>query len=112
MAKLNPAGSALAYSTYLGGSSDDSGYDIAVDTAGNAYVTGGTFSTNFPTANPLQAAFGGVRDAFVASASVAVRHVVVVDDVLTTGATGAECCRALRRAGARAVGVLSVARVV
>ena len=59
VAKLNPAGSALVYSTYLGGSGDDDGYGIAVDSAGNAYVTGYTDSTNFPTANPLQATLGG-----------------------------------------------------
>ena len=64
--KLNPTGSALVYSTYLGGSSDDSGYGIAVDSAGNAYVTGWTDSTDFPTMNPLQAAYGGGGDdAFV-----------------------------------------------
>ena len=40
MAKLNPAGSALVYSTYLGGSNSDVGSGIAVDTVGNAYVTG------------------------------------------------------------------------
>jgi hypothetical protein len=58
--KLNPTGSALVYSTYLGGSSEDRGNAIAVDEYGSAYVTGGTFSTNFPTtpgafkpANPL-----------------------------------------------------------
>ncbi|OFV91359.1 MAG: hypothetical protein A3H28_11940 [Acidobacteria bacterium RIFCSPLOWO2_02_FULL_61_28] len=65
VAKLNPAGSALVYSTYLGGSGTDKGFGIAVDSSGNAYVTGGTGSTNFPTANALQAAFaGGAPDAF------------------------------------------------
>jgi hypothetical protein len=53
--KLNPAGSALVYSTYLGGTASDSGSAIAIDPAGDAYVTGQTFSTDFPTANPFQA---------------------------------------------------------
>jgi len=66
VAKLNAAGSALVYSTYLGGTSTDIGKGIAVDGAGNAYVTGSTYSTNFPTANALQAAYGGIEDAFVA----------------------------------------------
>jgi hypothetical protein len=66
VAKLNPAGSALVYSTYLGGSNVDEGYGIAVDSSGNAYITGETESINFPTASPLQAVFGGVQDAFVA----------------------------------------------
>ena len=49
MTKLNAAGTALAYSTYLGGSGDDCGNGIAVDGAGSAYVTGDTASTDFPT---------------------------------------------------------------
>jgi hypothetical protein len=57
--KLNPTGSALVYSTYLGGSSEDQALGIAVDSAGNAWVTGETFSTNFPT----------TADAFRTSAS-------------------------------------------
>src|SRR3989442_101517 len=47
--KLNPIGSGLVYSTYLGGGSNDQGRGIAVDSGGHAYVTGATFSTNFPT---------------------------------------------------------------
>jgi uncharacterized repeat protein (TIGR01451 family) len=65
VAKLNAAGSALIYSTYLGGDGWDQGNDIAVDASGNAYVTGYTGSTNFPTSNPLQAANGFYEDAFV-----------------------------------------------
>jgi hypothetical protein len=65
VAKLNPSGSALVYSTYLGGSGYDSGTGISVDSSGNAYVTGSTDSTNFPTANPFQASFGGNFDVYV-----------------------------------------------
>jgi hypothetical protein len=60
----------LIYSTYLGGNEGDAGNGIAVDKAGNAYVTGWTFSTNFPTINPLQTANGGATDVFVAKIQV------------------------------------------
>ncbi len=52
--ELDPSGSKLIYSTYLGGSGMDCGLGIAVDTAGAAYVTGFTYSSNFPTVNALQ----------------------------------------------------------
>ena len=57
--KLNPSGSALVYSTFLGGANDDVGLAIAVDGSGNAYVGGATLSTNFPTVTPFQATFHG-----------------------------------------------------
>jgi len=63
--ELNPAGSALVYATYLGGSANDSGDGIAVDSLGNAYVTGVTSSSNFPTVNAIQPTLGGGSDAFV-----------------------------------------------
>lgn len=68
VAKLNPTGAALVYSTYIGGSDFDLNSAIAVDGAGNTYLTGNTFSTNFPTiVGAFQPIFGGgVTDAFLA----------------------------------------------
>lgn len=63
--KLNPSTAALAYSTFLGGSADDIGTDIARDASGNLYVTGQTASPDFPAANALQPALAGSRDAVV-----------------------------------------------
>ena len=63
--KLNPAGSALVYSSYLGGSDNDEGRGIAVDSSGSAYVTGFTLSTNFPTTGAFQPSLAGRVDAFV-----------------------------------------------
>lgn len=64
--KFNPAGSTVAYSTYLGGTNNtDYGSGIAVDSAGNAYVTGRTRATDFPAVNPVQTTYGGSYDAFV-----------------------------------------------
>jgi len=65
VAKLNAAGSALVFSTYLGGSGGDRAYGVAVDIVGNAYVSGSTGSTNFPTVAPIQANNAGSRDAFI-----------------------------------------------
>ena len=68
--KLSSGGDTLIYSTYLGGSDDSGGYDIAVDSLGNAYVTGNTQSTDFPTLNPHQGSYGGgYCDAFVTKLS-------------------------------------------
>jgi uncharacterized protein (TIGR03437 family) len=70
--KINAAGNAIVYSTYLGGSAGDVGYSIAVDGAGNAYVTGYTQSSDFPTANPIQSSYaGGDQSAFVTKINAA-----------------------------------------
>lgn len=69
--KLSPSGSAVAYSTFLGGSGDESATGIALDGAGNMYVAGTTTSTNFPIAQALQATNRGEEDAFVARLSPA-----------------------------------------
>ena len=66
LAKLNPTGSALVYSTFLGGLGMDYGTAVAVDLVGGAYIVGVTFSSDFPTVNPFQAAKGAQQDAFVA----------------------------------------------
>ncbi len=69
--KLNADGSALAYSTYLGGAGSDGANDIAVDPSGAAYLIGGTSSMNFPvTAGAFDVSFGGSPgDAFAAKLS-------------------------------------------
>ena len=64
--KLNAAGSAPLYATFLGGSGTDEATSIAVDAAGAAFVGGWTASDDFPTVNPLQRDPRGQRDAFVA----------------------------------------------
>ena len=56
--KLGPGGSALVYSTLLGGSGTDKATGIAVDSSGNAYITGSTQSSDFPTVDPLQTILG------------------------------------------------------
>lgn len=63
--KINAAGTAVVYSTYLGGSNSDQPFGIAVDAAGNAYLGGATFSPDFPTVNPIQSTLKGASDAFL-----------------------------------------------
>jgi Beta-propeller repeat len=70
--KLNATGSMLLYSTYLGGRELDTNHAIAVDAAGNAYVTGRTLSANFPTTpGSLDTSLGGPQDAFVTKLNAA-----------------------------------------
>ena len=64
-AKLNPSGTALLYSTYLGGAALDQATSLAVDGGGNAYLAGTTTSTDFPTMNPYQPANHGTSNSRV-----------------------------------------------
>lgn len=63
--KMTATGSALVFSTYLGGDNSDWASGIVVNAAGNAYVAGYTSSVNFPQASPVQTAFGGLTDSFI-----------------------------------------------
>jgi hypothetical protein len=63
---LNPGGTAFTYSGLLGGSASDAGYAVAVDVAGNAYLTGSTESGNFPMFSSFNPIHGGLSDVFVA----------------------------------------------
>jgi uncharacterized repeat protein (TIGR01451 family) len=69
LVKINPAivgTGSLVYSTYLGGSSDDFGHAVSVDSSGNAYVTGETFSNPWNLNSSVQTSYGGAGDAFIA----------------------------------------------
>jgi hypothetical protein len=87
--KLTASG-ALSYSTYLGGSGPDQGNGIAVDPAGNAYVTGYTSSLNFPTLNAYQPNFSGLADAFVTklTASGALSYSTYLGDIFVDVGAG------------------------
>jgi hypothetical protein len=61
VAKLNPAGTALVWITYLGGSMDDAAFGMAVDAQGSSYLTGMTNSTNFPVMNAAYSTFRGAK---------------------------------------------------
>ncbi|MDD1705606.1 MAG: SBBP repeat-containing protein, partial [Methanoregulaceae archaeon] len=63
--KINTNGTQFLYSEYIGGLLYENGYGIAVDTSGNAYITGETNSRNFPVRNAFQPSFGGYSDAFI-----------------------------------------------
>jgi len=71
LAKIDPAGTAIVFSTYLGGTAEDFANGVALDSEGNAYVTGSTHSDNFPGASlsSIQSAPRGNGDAFVTAVS-------------------------------------------
>ncbi|HEX8896161.1 MAG TPA: SBBP repeat-containing protein, partial [Terriglobales bacterium] len=71
VAKFARAGRKLVYSTYLGGTGYDSAAALAVDERGEAYITGQTGSSNFPTKNPYQGSLSGGNDAFVTKLNAA-----------------------------------------
>jgi hypothetical protein len=72
IAKFNADGSALLYSTFLGGSQSEWGYALALDAAGNATITGGTWSTNFPTTPGVyDTSHNGSTDVFVTKLNAA-----------------------------------------
>ncbi len=92
VAKINSAGAALVYSTYLGGGGDDQCYGVAIDNTGNVYVTGTTEATDFPTKNPIQSARQGDSDAFVTKIN-AVGNEILYSTYL--GGEGADTCRGI-----------------
>ena len=88
--KVAPNGTALLYSSYLGGDGNDTGYGIAVDSPGRAYVTGGTSSSNFPvTAGAFQPTWSGGSDAFVARISSG--GTTITDGTYFGGSSGESC---------------------
>jgi len=76
VAKLNSEGNMLLYSSYLGGDDDDVGASIAVDSSGAAYVTGYTYSDDFPTVQPLQLSRDFNRDVFISKVAPAGNELV------------------------------------
>ena len=79
--KINPTGTAIVYATYLGGAAADRANAIKVDATGAVYVSGDTFSNDFPVVNAVQTARAGFRDGFALKLSPDGRTLVFVDEV-------------------------------
>ena len=111
--ELNPAGAALVYSTFLGGSNTDNGTGIAVDVNGGAYVTGQTCSLDFPLSNPLQATPGGNCDAFVSkvvpSGGVELSPAGLIFPIQSVNSTSAPQTVTLTNGGNTALTITSIA---
>lgn len=71
VSKIDPSGTGLVYSTYLGGDGQDYASDIAIDAGGNVYLTGYTGSSNYPTAGAIQNTRSGLYSAFVTKLNAA-----------------------------------------
>jgi hypothetical protein len=112
VAKYNPNGNALVYSTFLGGNDFDQGTAITVDSQGAAYVAGNTNSPNFPTAGPLQAVKGNDPDAFVTKIDASGSALVYSTYVGGNGADGANGIAVDRTGSAHVVGTTGSANFV
>jgi uncharacterized repeat protein (TIGR01451 family) len=76
--KINPTGTALLYSTYLGGANNDVGNSIAIDSKGQAFVTGNTVSNDFPLVNPIRTRTGVFTDTEIFVAQVGINSDVAL----------------------------------
>ena len=112
VAKYNPNGNALVYSTFLGGSDFDQGTAITVDAQGAAYVAGNTNSLNFPTTGPLQAAKNNDPDAFVTKIDPPGAALVYSTYLGGNGADGANGIAVDRAGSAHVVGTTGSANFV
>jgi len=89
--KLSLSGSNFVYSTYLGGTASDDAYGIAVDSSGAAYITGSTWSKNFPTKNAFQKKYGGgLQDAFITKLSASGKSLIYSTYLGGSGQEGAK----------------------
>ncbi len=86
---LNPVGTGLPFSTYLGGGELDACFGIALDKSGFAYVAGATRSANFPTTSgSFQPGLSGPSDTFMAKLDIAVQAALTLSIVSGNGQTG------------------------
>ena len=87
--KMNPEGDSLAFSTYIGGANNDqAAHGIAVDSYGSLYITGLTYSTDFPTKSPFQGMYGGSGDAFISKLDIREEYIWHVDGNVSSSGDG------------------------